>query len=297
MLPPSYTIQQEEVRLSSAAPIRVHEVTLTEKTVPPHDHEFYEIALILSGEAQHLSSLGQRSLSAGSLIVIQPGQVHAYDRIKNLHLFNTYYLSEWLLRDIHLAEEVPELTMQFLGHALFPQRVDSHPLEISLEKAPFLTSRKELRESKRLSPADPIAAVLQRAILLKCFALWHPTIQRSYAGSSAFLRHPVVQHVVDQAELSIQHGEVGDMASWAQRYQCTPDHLCRVFKTLTGDTPSAYYQRRRLQHAVLAVIHSRDTLSEIAHRYGFTDSAHFSHQFKTSYGISPRLYRKRFQDS
>ncbi len=294
MFHPTFSIKQEDVRLSATAPIQVQDVSLSEKEVLPHDHEFYEIALILSGEAQHQTELGERRVRAGSLIVVHPGQVHAYQRVHQLRLFNTYYLSEWLLRDIHLAEEAPELTMQFLGQALFPERVSPHPLEVDLDTVNFDATRTELEESLQLGRKGENTALLQRAILLKCFARWQGAIQRLQPKLTPFLTHPLVQHVVAQVEGSIRNGEPSSVAAWAEAYPCSADHLSRTFKSLTGEVPSAYYQRRRLQHAVLAIIHSQHTLSEIAHRYGFADSAHFSHQFRAAYGLTPRHYRQRF---
>ncbi len=38
-----------------------------------------------------------------------------------------------------------------------------------------------------------------------------------------------------------------------------------------------------------------NSITELAHHWGFRDSSHFSHKFKQRFGISPRKYRQQFQ--
>jgi AraC-like DNA-binding protein len=58
---------------------------------------------------------------------------------------------------------------------------------------------------------------------------------------------------------------------------------------LTGESVGALVRRRRLErcHADL-VAPSGDTVSDIAHRWGFRDSSYFSRAFRRYYGVAPR---------
>jgi AraC-like DNA-binding protein len=60
-----------------------------------------------------------------------------------------------------------------------------------------------------------------------------------------------------------------------------------------GTTVSGWVQRRRLQRC-RAELDGADTgasITEIAYRWGFSDSAHFSRLFKATFGTSPTQYR------
>lgn len=64
-----------------------------------------------------------------------------------------------------------------------------------------------------------------------------------------------------------------------------------------GLSPFAYIQQTRLEQCRLALIDpaARDrTITRIAFDKGFSDTAHFSRLFKSTYGASPREYRRRF---
>jgi AraC-like DNA-binding protein len=60
-----------------------------------------------------------------------------------------------------------------------------------------------------------------------------------------------------------------------------------------GETVSGWVRRRRLLRcrAELEGADSEASITEIAYRWGFNDSAHFSRLFKASFGTSPTQYR------
>jgi len=74
----------------------------------------------------------------------------------------------------------------------------------------------------------------------------------------------------------------------------SPFHLHRVFKAETGQTPAAYLQRVRLEHAAHLMIVLPDApLLHIAIDSGFTSAATFARAFRGRYGTSATDYRRR----
>jgi AraC-like DNA-binding protein len=72
-------------------------------------------------------------------------------------------------------------------------------------------------------------------------------------------------------------------------------HVHRLFHE-SGDTVAAAIRRGRLDRcrADLEDPSQRArSVTEIALRWGFNDSAHFSRAFKARFGLSPRAARKR----
>jgi AraC-like DNA-binding protein len=68
----------------------------------------------------------------------------------------------------------------------------------------------------------------------------------------------------------------------------------RVFSA-TGQTVGEVVRARRLARARHDVAHSDRPISVIAHRWGFSDTGHFSRSFKAHYGSSPTDYRNAFR--
>ena len=67
----------------------------------------------------------------------------------------------------------------------------------------------------------------------------------------------------------------------------------RVFSA-TGQTVGEVVRARRLARARAEVTASDRPISEIAHRWGFSDTSHFSRTFKAHYGYSPTEYRNAY---
>lgn len=289
-----YTISQETVRLSAARPLLVQSVTVETEEIRPHDHEFYELALVRSGEAFHRTESGRRKLGVGDFLVLAPGQVHAFEAANGLSLFNIYYLAEWLLRDLGLYSESPRLCMLFGGANLFPGRIPNEPVHARLSESCARGVASELELLANLSKENQTHPVLARGAAMKCFAWWDQDVAGEAPVDFQFLGHPLVRHMFECIENNITNGQACDLKAWALSAGCSPDHLSRVFRAQTGENPVSCFQRRRLQHAAHELIYSGENMSEIAHRLGFSDSAHFSRQFQGRYGVSPKRYRSRF---
>ena len=70
-------------------------------------------------------------------------------------------------------------------------------------------------------------------------------------------------------------------------------YLHQIF-SLSGTSFSTHAAGLRLEHAARALGSARNddaTLTDIAQRFGFSDSAHFTRSFKRRFGCTPSLYR------
>lgn len=76
----------------------------------------------------------------------------------------------------------------------------------------------------------------------------------------------------------------------AQHCNMSPSRFLHLFKEQTGIT----YRRSQLWAKLIIAIQllGTQTLTEIAHLAGFSDSAHFSRTFKESFGFSPHGFLK-----
>lgn len=74
--------------------------------------------------------------------------------------------------------------------------------------------------------------------------------------------------------------------------------LHRLCAKYVGLTPYDIIQRRRIQDAASHIrTHPEATLTETAHRFGFTDLAHFSKVFSQTVGFTPSDYRNNLTNN
>ena len=71
-------------------------------------------------------------------------------------------------------------------------------------------------------------------------------------------------------------------------------HFIRTFQEQMGQTPHSYIQEVRIRSARSMLLCTRDSVSNIAEKVGYTDHSYFSEQFKKHTGYLPREFRKEF---
>ena len=72
----------------------------------------------------------------------------------------------------------------------------------------------------------------------------------------------------------------------------TDNHLTACFHEELGLAPMTYVTRYRLREARTLLETSSESVTEIALRVGFSDSAYFSRVFQREVGVTPRAYRR-----
>lgn len=69
-------------------------------------------------------------------------------------------------------------------------------------------------------------------------------------------------------------------------------HYQRLFREIVGEPVMEYIKKRRLQQAGQSLLACRDSVLEIALRYGYDSHEGFSRAFKAYFGVSPVKFRK-----
>ncbi|MEV0254513.1 AraC family transcriptional regulator [Streptomyces sp. NPDC050732] len=87
-------------------------------------------------------------------------------------------------------------------------------------------------------------------------------------------------------------GETVDVAETARIAATSEYHLRRMFSALAGMPLAEYIRRRRLTLAGAEVLAGRDTLLEIAVRYGYGSGEAFARAFRAMHGIGPGEARR-----
>ena len=97
----------------------------------------------------------------------------------------------------------------------------------------------------------------------------------------------VFQYIDDHLDRPLSLQEIADVACYS------PFHFHRIFKFISNEPLNAYISRRRIEKSALSLLHTTTTTLEIAHKFGFNDSASYSRTFKKYYGIPPTEFRKQ----
>lgn len=100
---------------------------------------------------------------------------------------------------------------------------------------------------------------------------------------------PWLRAVRDLLHAHIEH-PIG-LAALAASVGVHPAHLARAFRQRYGRTPGTYLRAIRIEAAARLLLETRLPLGHVAAATGFYDQAHFTRQFRTQLGVTPRRYR------
>ncbi len=271
------------------------------EAVVPHNHDFYEIAIMIDGGALHYNDVKEEMVGPGTILIIPPGVCHGFRELAGLRKVNMYYITEWLADDLQLLWRQEALVPLFLGHMLFQPaiaRTLQHPT-ISFRCDPKTLGEilEELRAIQEEMDAPDSSLVYIQAAFLKVLVRMSQAFTRmnpDWQAGRAMVRKEVV-YVLREVEECIDGNRKFDMREVARSLDMTQEYVCRLFKQATGRPPMEYYQYRRIQQGARRLLLPEASVTEIAHELGFCDASHFSRQFRRYMGKEPREYRKIFQ--
>lgn len=94
-----------------------------------------------------------------------------------------------------------------------------------------------------------------------------------------------IRYLENNPEQSKSIAEIAEMCHVSINY------FERLFKEYTGDTPSAYRLKKKIERAKLMLASETRTVQQIATDLGFEDCAYFCRVFKRYCGCTPTSYR------
>jgi transcriptional regulator GlxA family with amidase domain len=87
------------------------------------------------------------------------------------------------------------------------------------------------------------------------------------------------------------------LGEFAQSVNLSVWRLCHIFKSDVGMPPIRYLRLLRMERAKDLLESSFLSVKEIAYQVGLNDESHFVRDFKSTYGLSPAIYRSHFKSS
>ena len=237
-----------------------------------HAHETFSIGLITGGESEYLNGHTRRLVRAGSVVLMNPGEVHACNPLGDEPwAYRMFYVDcAWLGKlqqsldggaDAAFgpysatASDDPALYSGLA--ALYDTCVDPAPDALAKHAAAvaFFT---QLHETLRPAPATPVEAD-------------DPTGRAADYIAAHCIRALKLDEICAAAGLS-------------------PSHLIRSFKARYGMTPHAWLVNCRIQ-LCRQRLKEGAPIADVALAAGFADQAHLQRAFKLHVAATPGQYR------
>ncbi|MFG2223165.1 helix-turn-helix domain-containing protein [Streptomyces sp. NPDC048644] len=242
----------------------------------PHRHTFYEIAYVTGGSGHHVIDLARWPLRPPQLSFIVPGQVHHWDRVRDLRGWVILFTEDFLL-----AHPGDRYTLAKLG--------ERPPLQVDPVAALRLTGLVREMVQECAERADAFTSVLQAQVhILAARALRLPGASRPEPATGR--QAPVAREFT---RLLARPGSAGrTVQSYADELGVSVGHLAEVVKRSTGRTPGRIIRHAQTVEAKRLLSGTRLSVAQVARRVGFADPAYFCRFFRRETGVSPGDFRR-----
>ena len=247
----------------------------------PHNHEFYEIFITISGTVTHYINGITQKLPEGSLVFIRPEDIHAY-------VYDTPQSSETAYINLTFTYETAELLFTYLSDC-FPSKdllsCDMPPTVLlnRLEKERLLA---QISELNIVNWQDKDALKLRmRAILADIFVRFFYNMPNSKEQSAPVWLSQLLSEMEHPDNFS---AGIERMISLSGR---TREHLSRSLKKHYGVTLTEYINDLRINYASNLLLNTNTPILEICFACGFQSVSNFYKVFQGKYGVSPREFR------
>ena len=247
---------------------------------PRHDHPYFELCLLLSGEQQVRLTGRTLAQQAGDLLLITPFEAHA----SSTPVASQLYCVHFDLDDLELRRLLCRAgTRVFAADSALTQRLRP-ALQRMLALAEAGTGLSALAYRLELGAAlmALFAALTQGLEHEEIAATPVPQLALQTAGRLAELIEREVQG--GGAETSLEAA--------IRRLGYTPDHGNALFRQVYGMSARQYRSTLKLRRAKLLLMDAQLSIAAVGERLGYASGAHFSRQFKRWCGVAPLDYRR-----
>ncbi|MFC0398663.1 helix-turn-helix transcriptional regulator [Paraburkholderia rhizosphaerae] len=235
----------------------------------PHWHDAYTIPVIEAGAETYRYRGSQHVAEAGSVPVINPGELHTGSRAMD---------EGWRYRVLYAPVDYLQQLAQDIAGVVQPLPWFNPDVIHDIDLAQRLSHAHRLLEAN----SDPLAAHAAMldalSTLLVRYGRTKPDTLQSTAGDA---RVRTMQDLLSETLAAPV-----TLAELADAVDLSPFHAARLFSRATGLAPHAWRNQIRLQRA-LAPLRAGVSVTDVAADSGFTDQSHFTRHFRRMFGVPP----------
>ena len=270
---------------------------LPDGSMPNHDHEFYEMVLIVKNSCRHIYYDDETTLLPGDFFLIPPHRPHAYYFNEEILYYNCqFYIdaiaSEWVedvqalcydrLRNVNIPRnysELNDINRQGILH-LNP--------EDTAVTASFFDRILDEQISTR-SDSERMKRLLLHLVLSGINRIREKRILK--LNQADHWKQKMIRETLSCFEKNINTNWETD--TLAAQYHISESYFRSIFRDITGMSPKQFLNQLRINRAVDMIQHQGKSINDASSAVGIYDLNYFSRLCKNITGYPPSHFRKK----
>ncbi|MEL6588893.1 MAG: helix-turn-helix transcriptional regulator, partial [Bacteroidota bacterium] len=253
----------------------------------PHRHEYYTVLFVERASGDHWIDYRPYAFRERQVHFVSPGQVHQVAANARPQGWVLTFSADFLVQN--------NIPAHFIANVnLFRVFGDSPPLLLD-EKCfdqlcELLRSMEQLMGEEMRYRERAIGAYLQIFLIHSSNSKYldEEQLDESTNSEVCIIRDfkQLVNHHYDQWH---------KVADYADQMHISPKHLSQTIKKNIGQTAKEMIQDRLVLEAKRMLIHTDQSVKEVAYALGYDEPLHFSAFFKKQAGLSASAFREQHQ--
>ena len=270
-------------------------IRLKEKThydvSKPHRHSYYEMFFFIKGDGTHDIDFKTHAIKSNTIHFVSPGQVHIVKRGLDSNGFVILFSREfyyWGLENTGALYELP-----FLNNNTTKPIVELNPIESVFFRELFETIEKEFKNTNKPEDKQEILRSYLKIFLIKAQSLFDSSKKLTAPDGENMGQDIAKKFKILLEQNFLKQFKVND---YAEMLNVSAGHLSDLLKNHFGKTPSDLIQERMLLEIQRILLHSDDSIKEIANTLNFEDPSYFTRFFRKHTGQSPQDFRSTIRE-
>ncbi len=252
--------------------------------MPNHLHRnWFELTILTQGDADIYANGSSTEVSEGNIFLSFPAEVHAI-RSKGTKRLHYDYFSFYTDHPVYLAE-----LEQIMRQCAPPQKrvFRDNLIRTLVRDAIGILNEKDSPHRQELLEAAFLQILLR---ILRNFRDKVSSVQPYNATQAQQFCFSLMQYIDTHIYTMKQPGELAAVTNYSYSY------LTHLFRSVTGQTLSSYFQKKRMETAAALLAQENLPVGTVASMLHYTSVYAFSKAFRAYYGQSPRAYRNQKKD-
>lgn len=251
----------------------------------PHGHSFYVSVLFTRGSGTHEIDFNVYKIKPGVAHVLSPGQVHTWqlsDDIEGYVIFHS--------RDFY--------DLNFINEKLNNFPFFSSPQNSPVITIPYIHFKKLENHFKEIFSDYHSDKLMKYQKICSMLNIIYIELSRFYisAGLMAKQNHTQLRKFKNLEELINSHyKKIKYPSDYAEMMHMSIKNLNRISKATINKTITELIADRIVLEAKRMLMHSTDTVSEVADELGYLENSYFFRMFKKNTGQTPTEFLKTFR--
>jgi len=280
---PKYSLQHVSKNSSYMLDIlefdKFHDQDIT-FALTPHRNDFYVLLLIRDGGGRHWVDTMQYTLKPDTFYFSTPQQVLTKEESQPLIGTLLRFTNEFL------SIEENQLLKQLL---VIQNPHNGHELALTAENIIFIEDifAKILEEyNQRYDLRNGMILSYLRVLLIYVSRLYTRQLINDTPNEGRLLLKKFVSLINEK------YDQLHDVSAYADLLCISPGHLSKIIKNQSGKTAIKHIHERLMLEAKRLLLHTENSVKEIAFHLGFEDAPYFNRFFKRLAKLPPAEYRK-----